>query len=180
MSQWAVLVGLGVSGALLVVNELSSKAPPLIDARYATGTHLIFVFVAPSGDPDEEHQEAVTQARSAMRSYAAGEGYLFATVGISYDWIVEEGLEQLGRFGTFDEVIVGRGWLNTGIDVYVRQFGGTPSVPQLVVFLQDVDVSSRPTVVREPRELFRAIGANELQAWARSGFALPSTPSGWR
>lgn len=173
-AQVATLLAIMVAGAILVRVAFFPRQAAPIDTQHRSGTHLLFVFAAPTGELAQEDRELIADARTAMRSLAASSGYLYSTVGISIAWDVEEGLRQLAQFGHFDEVVVGRNWLNTGIGTYVRPGGDVPSVPQIGMFLQTVNVSTRPAQIGQPRSVFRVRGIDEVRFWRDRNFALPA------
>ena len=83
--------------------------------------------------------------------------------------------KTLGEFGTFDEVIVGRNWFNTGIERYVTQPGAMEVVPQVVVTLQEKRIDTTPLQYGESRELIRLVGSAALKQWGRSGCRMPDS-----
>jgi hypothetical protein len=113
-----------------------------------------------------------------MRAEARRRGVFFTTIGISDDWDVEKGLRTLQSFGWFDEVVVGRNWLNTGIVKYINDFGATPGVPQVVVTEQIIAIDSLPFEYGRLKILARFVGREQLAQWGRVGFGLTSETAG--
>ncbi len=118
----------------------------------------------------------VAQSMAAMLQYANESGFYFSTIGVSDDWSVERGLRILEEFGTFDEVIVGRNWFNTGVERYITEAGALAAFPQIVVLLQERWLDREPWVYGQAEELIRVVGSGELAEWSRGQFAV-SVPS---
>jgi hypothetical protein len=172
-----VLGGLLICATILVVREFQPPRPATYDTRLRSGTHVVFVFIAPTGGEDTEYQESVARAKRAVRLEARTGGYYYSTVGISVDWIVPTGMGILARFGPFDEVVVGRNWLNTGIKRYVHELAGEAVVPQVLVMLEGVKVDTLPFRYDEPLEVLRVIGRDGMHAWAAAGFPIAFPPA---
>ena len=68
----------------------------------------------------------VESAKRALRDKALEAERPFITVGIVKDWIVENGVNHLATFGTFDEIMTGRSWMNEGVMRYIWQTCWTP------------------------------------------------------
>ena len=99
---------------------------------------------------------------------------MFSTVGVSLDWAVDEGVERLRNYYVFDEVIVGRNWLNTAAVSYMwRDYPGDRSIPQ-VVLLANWVVPIGPTELHNgtPVELARIVGASDLKNWIKRGYPV--------
>lgn len=97
----------------------------------------------------------------------------FSTVGIAVDPSPEDGIDNLRRFGKFDQLIVGGGWESLGAFEYVwDRHPGQAAVPQILVAYRTVE--SVPTRILGVKStvLARVVGLDELQAWARQGFLL--------
>ena len=169
----SVVLTLLVIGALaLVVPILAPPERQVVDTKLNNGTHLTFVFVAPTTIISETFVQAVTGARSAMRTRAMRDGLGFSTVGIADKWQVQEGLDLLAEFGTFDEVTVGRAWMNTGVQEYINTPRAPAKVPQLIIAVQAINMDTTPYVYGERHVLMRLIGSNEIEAWAGAKFPL--------
>jgi len=168
---WGAVVAMWLSGTTLLVWTFWPRHQQTIDTRYESGTHLLMVFAAPTSPVGELH-DAVLGAKSALRSHAQEHGYMFSTVGISNQWLVREGFEQLQEYGDFDEVIIGRNWLNTGVGQYIRPGTDRAAVPQLRVLLQEVIVGSVGPRVDEPKDIIRLTGTPAILDWAGGGYVV--------
>lgn len=119
----------------------------------------------------------IESAKLSIQQKAHELGYSFATVGIAKDWIVKNGMDHLAKFGSFDEVMTGRSWLNEGVVKYVwEDMSSVPSTPQLVVIKRLV----RPPKddlgriwIGEDSVVTRKVGLPEIANWLRDDFSLP-------
>ncbi|MCY3599679.1 MAG: hypothetical protein OXN85_06885, partial [Gemmatimonadetes bacterium] len=87
--------------------------------------------------------------------------------------VVQNGLEHLERFGPFDEVTAGRGWLNMGVLEYI--YGDLPGVaatPQVIVVERTVKRDGEWRI-EDQRVLARRAGLDEIEEWAKEGAPLP-------
>ena len=104
------------------------------------------------------------------------EGTHFSTLGVATDWSITDGLTFLTEFGPFDEIAVGKNWLNMGIQRYVMsELPGEAGLPQLVVTERDVDVGTGAITARHETVIDRRVGANAILLWAAS-LTPSSTP----
>lgn len=167
-----LLVGMIGTATLVVAERLTPRPAIEIHTRMESGKHLVFVLIAPTSAWDQEYIAQVVAARQSLEETAREKGYLYSTVGVSDAWNVDEGLAILRAFGPFDEVVVGRNWLNTGVKAYLTDFGAKPAVPQVVVLLHEIRLDDLSTMYRDRRELIRAIGPEGMAEWERGGFAV--------
>jgi hypothetical protein len=168
----ALLVLLGVT---ITVRELTPPDVPAVDTRMRSGSHMTLVVLAPTGAGDRGLEADIAEAKSAVRRRAHESGFYFSTVGISVDWSVSNGLRILSGLADFDEVIVGRNWLNSGARRYIHDLRGEPSVPQVVVILEDIRVDTLPIQFGKPRQILQLIGPQAISEWASAGYPLPSS-----
>jgi hypothetical protein len=105
---------------------------------------------------------------------AQGEKQSFVSLGVALDWSIRDGLEFLGEFGPFDEVMVGRSWLNSGGVRYMwRDIPGEPVCPSIIGTTRQVDVTQTAITVSEEELLLRKVGLTEIEQWGDLGFPLP-------
>jgi hypothetical protein len=101
---------------------------------------------------------------------ATDAGYSFATVGIALDWQIDKGVQLLERFGPFDEIHVGRSWINAGALRYIWQnLPGEASVPQIVIVEREI-AKGRSLEVTGERVRIRKVGARQIIAWSEIAF----------
>lgn len=81
-----------------------------------------------------EFPEAVSRLRTAMRQRALERGHLFSMVAVALDPEIDSGLKWIKSLGEFDEVVIGRGWLNTVAAQRIwRDPAATAGLPQLIL-----------------------------------------------
>lgn len=85
-----------------------------------------------------------------------------------------ESRRWIGELGGFDEVAVGRGWMNqTVLDLTWRGTGqGPAAVPQVVVLEREVTVRPGGVAVSQDRAILRLVGTHQILAWLRGGLPL--------
>jgi hypothetical protein len=105
--------------------------------------------------------------RQLLAEQARRQGKAFVSVGLSVDqdpWI---GSEFLKPYGPFDEILSGRGWLNTGaIAFVVRDFPAQRAIPQLILLERDVEVEDSSISTVADRLTGRRIGVREIVSLA--------------
>lgn len=185
-----ILVHKGKLATALVIGAFSFTAgmalreklntPPTSPAPIATGTEMVLVFMATSSCPgvkDPDFPSAVRAISEAMRTRADESGMTFVTIGVSLDWDLTEGVDFLKRFGPFDEIAIGRGWLNMAAVRYIwAEFPGAASVPQILVLERDI-VSDRTIEVNAERVRVRKVGAMAIRQWSSVIAAQESEPT---
>ncbi len=105
-------------------------------------------------------------------------GRSFMALGIAKDWDASAGVAHLATFGTFDEIMAGRSWMNEGVLKYIWQtLPGAPSTPQVLVVERMVSVplaaGDRFEVSKES-VIARNTGLGEIRQWVEAGAPLPS------
>lgn len=134
-------------------------------APVSGGPELVFVYIGsstcgPSNAPSLG--PALERLRQMARNEAERRGVGFATIGIARDRSAAAGIDHLGQFGAWDEVLSGRGWLNTGIIKYVYEdLPGRAATPQVVIV--ERSVRRTPTVAIESESvLLRSVGLDQI------------------
>ena len=145
-------------------------------APIKTGTELVMVFIASStctGAKDPELKNALERVRRGLKREAREKKQVFTSIGISLDWSIDAGVQMLDSFGPFDEIAVGRGWMNTGAVKFLwEDLPGEAAVPQLVV-VERVVTKDRAIHVTGERVRYRKIGAPGIATWSRLAFPSP-------
>jgi hypothetical protein len=134
------------------------------------GRNLTMVLVTASwciGTSYEGFPEATRSVKLALQQRAEDAGMGFNAIAVAIDWNVERGVEYLRNLGEFDEIIVGRNWINSGLDRYVYQFHHSATVPQIVVVVEEVQHD--PFDYKLGASLTTRVGADEIVDWASSG-----------
>ncbi len=131
------------------------------------GTELVAVLVAASMcefSNAPELPSVVAEAKTALLQRAAQDDRHFVYIGVGLDDSPEESFRFLRRFGPFDEVLAGRGWLNTGsIAFMIRGLTGPLATPQLIVFERDLAIGDRSILVTPDRLIGRYVGLDAIR-----------------
>jgi hypothetical protein len=131
-----------------------------------------FVALLPDGE-NVDYRNLLREAEDNIRSRARGSGAAFSTVGVATEWYIESGLELAGYYGPFDELILGRNVLNTGVLAYILMGrAGTIVSPQVAVFENTMTIEPGVLTVDPLRVMARRTGIAGLSAWKSAGFPL--------
>jgi hypothetical protein len=173
--DYALLVLIvAVASSAGVVARRSAREPwPVAPVR--GGRELVMVFIASSTCPGINEpglKDAVARTREGLRRQAVEDGMTFVSIGVSLDRSIDGGVRLLQRFGPFDEISVGRSWINGAALKYLWQdLPGRASVPQILVLERQVDYG-RWVEVREERARYRRIGAIPIIELSRLAFGI--------
>lgn len=145
----------------------------------SSGTEVVLVYVGSSTcawSNVPRLPKLVEELKLTLQARAKSEGKTFFTVGVARDLESDRGLRHLEDFGTFDEVMSGGSWINTGILKYIfDDLPGPAATPQLVLLERLVEVREGNYSIVDERILARAVGLEEIDewgaSWARSGTA---------
>lgn len=123
---------------------------------------------------DEELPELVEKIKLSLQAKADSLDWGFSVTGVGIDWSPEEAFEDLRRFRLFDEVMVGRNWLNRGVMTYVWQtHPGEAAVPQVVIVVRQMNgLIGRHPEIRGERVVLRLIAIEEFRSWLQEGKPL--------
>ncbi len=143
--------------------------------RLREGPEVVLVFIGGSfcgAHKRPGFAEAVERAKVELSRRAAAEGKQFSAVGVSLDWKPAEALAFLERFGSFDQVSLGRNWTNDSALRYIwKDYPGDPVLPQVLVI--ERSVRTAPAIdVRDERVVKRVAGADPIAAWVEQGAPL--------
>lgn len=174
------LVSIVVLGTALIYWSSSRSAPRLTadapSSPYRTlrsGDEILFIFVASStcaGVKDPQFPAMVDSVNGLLRKQAISGGLSYATEAHILDWQTSGGLKFLTRFAPFDEISVGRNWLNSGAVEYIwSDVPGEARIPQLLVLRRQIAVTDRGVEIGAPRVVTRKIGSEEIRAWLANG-----------
>ena len=179
---WLAVAGgavVGLVGAFPVPIEVRWSVPLLAAdlyvpmARQDSGDELVFVFVGSSRcrwSNDPQLPSLVKKGRTAVTAQAIEASMGFAAIGITSDVVPESGVEHLGRFGGFDQVVTGMGWRNVGLMKYLD---GPAATPQVLVLARSVVVEAGHWEVRNERLLVRRHGLSGIRQWVKDGSRVP-------
>lgn len=122
--------------------------------------------------------EAIEQIKLSVERQTAEKNSGFAATAVSLGWDPAEEFEFVGRFGHFDELVLGRNWLNGAARRYVwREFPADPLVPQVVVTTRRINPGPASIEFSDETVLVRKLGVLEIIAWAEAGAQMPAFPT---
>jgi hypothetical protein len=168
-------VGIGVIlGALIVaVKSVNNQETAHHDYQLQSGKEIVVVLIGSQSCGASKvpaFLEAMDTLRVLLQVRSGREGFRFSLTGVALDWSPAVGLGFLESLGDFDEMIVGRNWLNTGALRYVwKDIPGPASVPQILVLERDVEVGPAGVTLRTERPMARVVGTDRIIEWVRDG-----------
>lgn len=173
---------LGTAGAVVLMvifgnlaANVAKPVPPSPPNRpsYVSGKQVLFVYIGSEGckaslTPLFPH--VLSAVRESVSVQASRSHEAFSTLGISAGNSVELGVAYLKKFGAFDEVSIGHGWLNDATMHFVwRTLPGQAMVPQVVVVERDLTALQPGYDFSNERVLVRALGVQQIQTWLEDG-----------
>ena len=148
----------------------------------------MLIFISSSQALENENPRFEGMVRSIKRQLAAkaaAANTSFCAIGVSLDWAPDVGAEFLlrgkSRFGVhdfdpWDEIHVGRNWLNELIIRYVwRDHVGPAGISQMVVVERTINSGQRGITIGPDKVLFRALGPEAMESWLNAGLPLPES-----
>lgn len=185
--------------ALLIVGGVSAgqvalRLPwPNVDVRFASevpfnaeqmkgklprGREVVMVFI---GSPEcsfsthPETAQLVREAAVSLRERATLDDAALVSVGVSANWVPGEGWRFLEGILNFDEVVIGRNWLNSRVvELGWSHPSAVMGTPQIIVYRQDVvpptDLGRASTAREEPT--VRVTGVEAIRRWVEAGSPL--------
>jgi hypothetical protein len=121
---------------------------------------------------DAELASLVREAAVSLRRAALGHEATLVSIGVALNWIPGEGWRFLERIMNFDEVVIGRNWLNSKIVELGWSYPDAEmTIPQIVVYKQTVvaPVESRRASISRPEVIVRVIGPDAIRRWVEAG-----------
>lgn len=179
----------GASSGVVSLPEVSLKwdlaqSPgytPSFETKSGPELALIYIGSAGCGASNRAYLPEMIEALKLKIQQKANEsGRSFAAIGIAKDWVAEDGIAHLEKFGRFDETMAGRNWLNAGVLKYIWQdLPGVAATPQVLIVNRLVDdrSSDRPGAgfsIREEQLVVRKIETDEIRQWFEQGAPLPT------
>lgn len=159
---------LATSGA----GPVGAHKPPWVlaaDTHPAQRDELLLIFIGATfcGAATRPGFPAVVEkAKRVLAQQAVRDKKSFASIGIAVDNTVPAGLQFLGAFGKFDELIVGRNWLNSGAIKYIwKDVAGTPGIPRLLVVERTVLQADNAITFGPERLVLRKLGLSQIERW---------------
>lgn len=162
--------------AWLAPHSVSAQAYRRTYAQ-ANGTELVAVYLTARschGCRAPEMPATLDSIKVLLQRQAQAAGQRFRAVFVGMDWDPDSGLALAREDGFWDEIIVGRNWLNAGAERYIWSDTATaPVLPQVILFEQRIEMGARITFGQR-HVLRRLVGLPAFQAWVRQG--APRTP----
>lgn len=161
-------------------NSIEQKYTPSWENELGDQLLLVYIGSSTCGACNVEYLPQLVEDLKIMLEEKSQEyAFSFKVVGVSKDWVVNEGLNHLNKFGQFDEISTGSNWLNSAIIKYVWQdFLGDPATPQLVVVkrkMNNIGTSGRNLYqVTDEEVILRKIGNREIEQWHKLKAPIPS------
>ena len=161
----------GARGGLSTTGQVSRPAP-----APRSGDEIMVVLLISEtcpGAQDPEFRAGVRRAMAAVTDRALETGHRAVFVGVSLSSNTTSARRFIGDFAQFDEIVVGRGWLNSqAIRLFWRDSPGPAGVPQLVLMRRRIDVENGTIQVGRDSLLMRLTGVDEINRWSTAGAPL--------
>jgi len=178
---WNVLPVVAVAGSIAFGAGVLAATPgsrhPVNAARFnrvtgaedATETLVVFLVSSFCGaSQDAQLKQAMREDRSRMLAEATRRGSHVRFVGEASEGSFDWGIRLVTEFGTFDELVLGSGWMNQALIQYVwRDLPGPASLPQMVVLRRTVHLAENDIGVGHDIVVRRLVGKAEIRDWLR-------------
>jgi hypothetical protein len=170
-----VLGGLASRRALLAADAAQSAMPHLLASRSdpPSGREVVMVLVGSStcdAATSPEIPAALDSIRRALSRHTLEQGAAFASVGVALDRDFAAGVGFLARLGEFDEISIGRKWMNSHAVAHMwRDHPGRGATPQIIIIERDLQVEQSAIAVTPDRVIARKVGVDNILEWARNG-----------
>ncbi len=177
-SMTSAIVGVLLGVLIVAVKSVNNEETADHDYRLRSGKEIVVVLIGSQSCGASKvpaFLEAMDTLRVLLQVRSGREGFRFSITGVALDWSPAVGLAFLESLGDFDEIIVGRNWLNTGALRYVwKDIPGPASLPQVLVLERDVEVGPAGVTLRTERPMARVVGTDRIIEWVRAGAAFGS------
>lgn len=138
------------------------------------GTELLIVFIGASDCAAASapwFPETFRSLGESLATQANQAGMRPVRIGVALDSDRKAGLAFLDRMGEFDEISVGRSWLNqASLRYLIRDIPADAAVPQVVVLAHSIATEDSWMIVSPEVLLERKIGLQEIQDWEQTDF----------
>jgi hypothetical protein len=171
-----VIVGASYFGTSAILYA-RQQARYQLSARIDSGPEVAMVFIGASrcaACRSRDLPALVERLKLIVQQRARARGCSFATIGVAEDADPDPGVGLLRRFGHFDEIVSGRGWLNMGCRRYIQDFPGAAATPQVLVVSRYVVHGGEGITIRNERPLVRKVGLDDIRSWVDGGGPLPA------
>lgn len=143
---------------------------------------LVFIFASSRSTcpacEEAELSELINDIKTKIQDRARELDIGFTSIGIAVDWSPETGIDHLQNISSFDEMIVGRNWYNTGMVKYTfSDFPGRRGLPQIIITKRVYSGEMNPergvisgyNGIESDVELHRVFGPPAFARWNRDG-----------
>ncbi len=188
-----LILSILIIGGISVGHFAKPLSLPIVDVRFTSevpynadratgkrpsGHEVVMVFVGSPKCGFCNHPEMaplVREAAESLRERAASDDATLVSVGVSPNWVPGEGWRFLARIMNFDEVVIGRSWLNSEVVELGWSYPNADvATPQIIVYRQNVVRPSetvRASISREAPTV-RATGIDGIRGWVEAGCPL--------
>ncbi len=159
---------------LIVMNSVNRSASSRItrQSNLESGVEVLAVVIGSQScgaSTTPGFSGAIARILTELETDATRHGRRFSSVGVALDQSPADGIQFLSTIGSFDEVMVGRSWLNSGAVHYIwRDIAGMPALPQLVLVERSVSVGERSISIGSDKLLARHVGIDQIMSWSKS------------
>jgi hypothetical protein len=168
-----------------ITTTLKEQEPPSSQTLPANGSEVVLVFISNSvctGNGTGRLDEAIRTSKTELRARVAEEGHTFYSIGAAVEWDIEGGIAYLvdgtapgytqKEFGSWDEIWVGRDWLNNAAIEHMWRADRVSVIPQLIVLQRSVVLQEDGPSVGTSHVLSRVRGSAEIVRWFDAGMPL--------
>ena len=156
-------------------NGLMANIRPDPDPEYLD-PELLVIFMGAEAcglSAADEMREVVATALTSAKEHARHEGMSAVLVGVALDDAPIQGATYLNQVGSFDEMVLGRGWRNfLTMTALKGPFGGPLLTPQILI----VERHTMPLAEGRPARLALrhwVVGTANLRRWSSRGAPIP-------
>lgn len=170
--------------AVLLVSSVTAYAQDYAPRHHfpGGGSEVLLIFISTStctGNSEDRLDEVVRGMKVHLRDRVEPTNRAFFAVGAAAEWSIAQGVDYLLRgvspgystkaFGAWDEIWVGRDWLNNAAVEHMWRGDGRSTVPQLIVLERQVVLGERGIEVGANTVLARVVGSKAIVEWFDRG-----------
>lgn len=116
---------------------------------------------------NESHINDIIKAKDIMRKRSSEDSINVATISVVISRSIDNAIDHISKFGSFDEISCGRIWYNSALDTYLwNKFPGEPIVPQLIIIRASYD-STGDAISKDRIIENRLKGAKVIEKWVK-------------
>ena len=164
----AAVTALSIAVATVSYRSLTTEVQPR-PAALTSGREWQVVVVGAASCAASNHPEvqaAIRRIIATVRMHAQMAGENVSTAGVAVDWNHATGLEFLNRIGHFDEISIGRNWMNQVAIRYIwRDLRGPGLIPQVLLISRSLEVMNSGFLVGTDSVVKRLAGGEEIRAF---------------